>query len=145
MSFIKRGAPGLRKRTDRRMTKPPESSPPLATRGVCHGVDTDKSTEIEHTWIHADTDALTQEAHTSRGTSSSDANPSLHTMLKLFCNFKSLCLKKEKCIWRFESAGSGKQTHIPTHPHVCFACRQRSYSQSFSLCQQRACLCARPS
>ena len=57
MSFIKRGAPGLKKRTDRRVTKPLESSPPLAARGACHGIDTDKSAEIEHTWIHADTRA----------------------------------------------------------------------------------------
>lgn len=66
MSFIKRGAPGLRKRTDRRVTKPPESSPPLAARGVCHGIDTDKSAEIEHTWIHADTDTQAEETHTGR-------------------------------------------------------------------------------
>lgn len=64
MSFIKRGALGLRKRTDRRVTKPPESSPPLAARGVCHGIDTDKSAEIEHKWIHADADTQAEEAHT---------------------------------------------------------------------------------
>lgn len=55
VSFIKRGAPGLRKRTDRHMTKPPESSAPLTEMRVCHGIDTEKSTEIEHTWIHSDT------------------------------------------------------------------------------------------
>ncbi len=68
VSFIKRGAPGLRKRTDRRVTKPPESSPPLAVRGVCHGIDTDKSAEIEHTWIHADTPTHMRRKHTEGNT-----------------------------------------------------------------------------
>lgn len=66
MSFIKRGAPGLRNRTDRRVTKPPESAPPLAARGACHGIDTDKSAEIEHTWIHADADTRAEETNQTK-------------------------------------------------------------------------------
>lgn len=65
-----------------RVTKPPESSPPLTTRGVCHGIDTDKSTEIEHTWIHSDTNTQAEETHTVHNIQTQ------HVRSKLHCGFE---------------------------------------------------------
>ena len=154
MSFIKRGAPGLRKRTDRRVTKPPESSPPLATRGVCHGIDTDKSAEIEHTWIHADTNTQAEETHTERhfqhGHKPRDHIMSIVAFVGLFEERKLLyntSLKQKSIFSGFYCAGTGPtNTHTHTYTHIYVSLAGRGAAcQSSSWCQQQACLCACPS
>lgn len=96
---------------------------------MCHGVDTDKSTEIEHTWMHADTNTQAEETHTERHFQLRCKPTDRILYSSCFVDFKHIvwsCLKNDKTLKTQLKEGGGNlyfitcleanvQTHIPTH------------------------------